>query len=146
MSFFKSLFGGADKSAQNATIAQNKEGRDFVRQQLAQTRGDIFGNFPLAQDARREGYQSAIDLFGQSAPARINPLIQGNMNAQTSLLAGLPQIRNAILGGHVNMNYTNPQQVSYDTSWMNQTLSDPRRLQQGGQQQPNIAQLLAGLR
>ena len=63
-----------------------------------QGRQDVLAAFPKAQEARRQGFQGALDVFGQSIPQQLQAFQGGNVGAQQALLGGLPQQQNAILG------------------------------------------------
>lgn len=85
--FAKTLFGGADRSAQRATQAQNEQARSYIEQQLGQGRNYLAG---------------AFDLYSGALPQQINALNQGYGAAQAQLLSGLPVFQNAIMGGPVD--------------------------------------------
>ncbi len=63
---------------------------------------DLFKLFPAAQQNVQQGFQGALDVFGQSLPAQSQAFQQGNIGAQQTLLAGLPQQQAAILGGNID--------------------------------------------
>ena len=82
------------------TLAQ--ENRDasqaFIEESVAQARTDLFKLFPQAQETRRIGTQTGLDIFSESIPAQIDLFRSGNVAAQNQLIQGLPQFQNAILG------------------------------------------------
>lgn len=124
MSIIKDVFfGGAEKKAAKAQQAGIEAGIDATQQATAQARGDLLDIFPQAQQTAQQGFQGALDVFGQSLPAQMNSFQQGNVAAQNQILAGLPQIQNALLGNQVDLSglqaYQAPQQ---DYSFFNQTL------------------------
>ena len=82
---------------------------------------------PLFQDAQQnalQGFGSALDLQNQISPAQMSAFQQGNQNAQSSLLAGLPQFQNAILGGRVDMSALQQGPIQVDQNLFNQQLPD----------------------
>jgi hypothetical protein len=97
------LFGGTDDSSQKKQIKANERTQEFIEEQAALARGDVLALQPLGDQARSQGYQSAIDMLTGSTPQQIDLTARGNIGGQEALLAGLPQIQNAILGMPVDM-------------------------------------------
>ncbi|MBL4622905.1 MAG: hypothetical protein JKY89_10945 [Immundisolibacteraceae bacterium] len=99
-------------SAEAATTRATNKARD-----------DLFKLFPAAQENAAAGFQSALDVFGQSLPAQSQVFQQGNVAAQQQLLSGLPQFQNAILGGNVDLSQLQPTQLQQpDLSFFQQQL------------------------
>ncbi len=152
MKIVKTLFGGTDDSAQEAQIAANREARRFIEEKGAQSRGDVLALAPGAEANRNLGVQSALDILAQTIPQQFSTFQQGNTGAQAMLLAGLPQIQNAILGRQVDLSALQPQTINVDTSFANQQVPDftsiSDLLPQQPQQRPefNFAQFLRGIR
>ena len=93
------------------------------KQQLAfDAKESLFQLFPAAQTSRELGFQRALDIQGAVIPQQLGAIQQGNVGAQEALLAGLPQIRNAILGRPVHMSQLQPQTIDIDTSFAQQQL------------------------
>jgi len=92
----------AEKNVESAE-RQKSESEAFIKQARDQARGDIFKLFPSAQESREKGIQASFDLLNQSVPAQLDVFGRGNIGAQETLLAGLPQIQNAILGKPVDL-------------------------------------------
>lgn len=112
MSFIKdTFFGGAEKKAAKAQTQALEQGQAFTREGVEQARQDLFNLFPAAQQNLQQGFQGALDVFGQSLPAQTNVFQQGNVGAQQQLLAGLPQFQNAILGNQVDFSALQPTQL-----------------------------------
>lgn len=123
MSWVKdNVFGGAAKDAAKQQVSALEDAQDITKQAVAQARGDVMDLFPQAQQSNLAGYQAALDAFNQSAPQQMQMAQQGNQNAQATLLAGLPQMNNALLGAPVDYSALQPQSVSYDASVLNQQL------------------------
>lgn len=133
-SFFDSFLFGRDKSALDVQRRQNKKTRDFAEKMWQQSRDDMMALYPGAQDNLNMGIQSALNLYGQSMPQQMGLYQQGNVGAQNTLINGMGQFQNAILGLPVDNSSFQPQQLSYDTSWMQQQLPDFR----------SVADLLGG--
>lgn len=91
------------KKAQKSAEAQKAASQAFIEKQIAQARSDIFKLFPVAQDARKQGLEAGLHLYKQAYPAMMNSFQQGNVGAQNTLLAGLPQANNAVLGNPVSL-------------------------------------------
>ena len=98
--------------------------RAFVEEKTGQAREDILNLFPIAQQAREAGSQGALDIFGKSIPQQLGAFQQGNVSAQKQLIAGLPQIQNAILGLPVNTQAFQPQTIGVDPSLFQQQLPE----------------------
>jgi len=139
-SVLKSIFGGKDTSAQSAQIDANRRAEQFIKQSGQQARSDALGLFPGADINRNLGFQSALDVFGQTIPGQIDAFQQGNFGAQQQLLAGLPLQNNAILGLPTDLSTLQPQRINVDTGFAQQQLpqfiTTPELLQQPGLVQP----------
>ena len=123
MSIIKdTFFGGAEKKAAKAQQKGIERGIQATEQAAQQARQDLFKLFPAAQQNVQQGFQGALDVFGQSLPAQTQAFQQGNVGAQQTLLAGLPQMQNALLGGQVDFSQLQPQQVQVDTGFFQQQL------------------------
>ena len=119
MGLISDFFGGNEDAAK-----ANKRSVAYSKQMAEQARGDALELFSLADANRNLGLQSAMDVFGQSAPQQINAFQGGNIAAQQSLLAGMPQYQNAIMGNEINMQGLRPFQAGVDMSTFQQQLPD----------------------
>ena len=126
MSIIKdTLFGGAEKAAAKKQERAIREAQDITRESQEQARGDLFKLFPAAQQQTQQGFQGALDVLGQSLPAQTGTFQQGNVGAQQAILAGLPQIQNALLGNQVDLSQLQPFQVQQpDLSFFQQQLPE----------------------
>ncbi len=107
----KASSGAADKASLQTLHAANR------------AREDVNRLFPQAQESAQQGFQGALNVFGQSLPAQTDVFQQGNVGAQQAILSGLPQIQNALFGNQVDLNQLQPFQVQQpDLSFFNQTL------------------------
>jgi hypothetical protein len=121
----------ASKRASRATTNAANTASDQTTRSAQQARGDLFDIFPQAQRTGQQGFQSALDVFGQSLPAQTDVFQQGNIGAQQAILAGLPQIQNALLGGNVDFSQLQPTQVQTpDLGFFQQTLPQIQQQQQ----------------
>lgn len=127
MSFKEFLFGGTDASAQNEQIAANRRAQDFFENEARRTRGQSRSLFNRGQRARRRGFQRSLDVLGESVPQQVGAFQEGNVGAQDTLLAGLPQIQSAILGAPIDLSGLRSRQVQFDPSFTQQRL--PGRVQ-----------------
>lgn len=121
-SVVKTVFGGTDDSSQKAQTRANKKTQAFIEQQGAIARQDVINIAPAAEQNRNLGFQAALDLLGQGGLQQIGAFQQGNVGAQGTLLAGLPQIQNALLGAPVTFAGLQPQTIDIDTSFLQQQL------------------------
>ena len=124
MSIIKdTFFGGAEKKASKASQKGIERGMADIKAGTEQARADINRLFPQAQQAGQQGFQGAMDVFNQSINPQMQAFQGGNVAAQNQILAGLPQMQNAILGNQIDYSglqaYEAPQQ---DLSFMNQQL------------------------
>lgn len=111
----------SDKAARAQTNAANTASQT-TRAAANQARDELKQLFPAAQQNAAQGFQGALDVFGQSVPTQGDVFTQGNVAAQQQILAGLPQIQNAILGGNVDLSALQPTQLSPDLGFMQQQL------------------------
>lgn len=108
--------------AAKAQAATNVSNEQFIREQAEVARADVLPLFAGAAESRALGNQAALDVFGQSAPAQIDAFQSGNVGAQETLIAGLPQIQNALLGLPTDLSGLQPQRLNVDQSFLQQTL------------------------
>ncbi len=107
----KASSSAADKAATQSLHSTNRAREDLARL------------FPQAQQSAQQGFQGALDVFGQSLPAQTDAFQQGNVGAQQAILSGLPQIQNALFGNQVDLSQMQPFQVQQpDLGFFNQTL------------------------
>lgn len=104
----------SNRASKKAAKAQSR-GQDkalaATEQAVAQARRDAIPLFESGFQNQQQGFQGALDIFGQTIPGQINAFQGGNQNAQNTLLAGLdPQIA-AILGGNINLGGLQAQQA-----------------------------------
>ena len=124
MSIIKdTFFGGAEKKAAKAQTKALEQGQQFTREATEQARSDVNRLFPQAQLTGQQGFQAALDVFGQSLPAQANTFQQGNVGAQQAILAGLPQMQNALFGNQVDFSQMQPFEMQTpDLGFFNQQL------------------------
>ena len=146
------LFGSSDDSAQKATTNLNAQMIAMMKENQALARQDALGLFPVADTNRNLGFQSALDVFGEGVGQAANVFQQGNVGAQETAVAGLGQQHNAILGQPVDLSGLQARALSFDPSFLNQTLPEFQTFQpaatveEGGQQAAlaSLAALLGG--
>ena len=144
MGFFDKLLGGTDKSSLKKQMAANEASTGYIKEQAGLAREDLMNFAPGAEANRNMGYQGALDIYGQTIPQQFSAFQQGNVGAQNTLLAGMPQMQNAILGMPVDYSQFQPQSIDYNTDWAQQqlpqysTINDamPPPQQQAPQQNP----------
>ena len=121
--FFKGLSGQTAAEGNALALDFQREGAERQAQEVERARNEIFGIAPAAMDASRQGFQGAIDVSGQAAPMQAETLLGGNVAAQEQLLAGLPQIQNALLGNAVDMSAFQPVNLGIpDFSFLNRQI------------------------
>ncbi len=147
MSFIKdTFFGGAEKEAGQEQINALNRAQDIIVQQTERARGEAIPLFGAAQQNLGQGFQSALDVFGQTVPQQLQAFQGGNVGAQQALLAGLPQQQAAILGGQLNPNALQAQTLGLpDFSTFQQQLPQFTTPNQAlGLNQPNQSPLMGG--
>lgn len=90
------------RRAVSAQKEQNAANLAYSERMAEQARNDATALQPGADRARNAGYQAALEALGGGMRQQIDTTARGNYRAQQQLLAGLPQIQNAILGIPVN--------------------------------------------
>ncbi len=124
MSFVKdTFFGGAEEEAARVQVAGLERGQAAVEAGIAQARGEAIPLFQSAQQAGQQGFQGALDVFGQTIPGQLQAQQAGNVGAQQALLAGLSPQMAAILGGNIDLSGLQPQTLPVgDLSFAQQQL------------------------
>lgn len=108
----------ANKASKTAAKSAEK-GLDQSTALADQSRTSAINLYNQARVAGQRGLTSAFDFYKQGAQAKYSPFIQANTAAQGVISQGAQQANNAILGLPVNMNFTQPQQVQPDMSFLN---------------------------
>ncbi len=104
----------ASSKASKAAQKGAERGQDILAQSRDRARQDVLRLFPQAQQAQTQGFQQAQDfLAGQVIPRQAEAFQTGNVQAQETLLAGLPQVQNAILGGPVDLGGLQARQTPF---------------------------------
>ena len=131
----------ANKAAQTQADAAKKGlAQSNILQQSAITQAKDY--FNIGQKSAQAGYQSALDLFKASQPAKYQPMIQGNVAAQRMVGLGATQANNAILGLPVDMSFANqPQALQPDYSAVQNAQLPMLGGQQIAQNQPTAQQI-----
>lgn len=120
MGFLDTLFGGTDTSAQESQIQSNREAQEFIRERAAEARRDVLALFPGIEQNQLTGIQGAFDVLGQTIPQQVGAFQAGNVGAQQTLLAGLPQQQNALLGLPTDLSGLQAQQIPVDLGFAQQ--------------------------
>ena len=138
MSFVSDFLFGSDDPAEQA--AQD------VRASTAQARGDILDIFPVSDVNRNLGLSQALRVLEQGLTQQADVFREGNVGAQQTLLAGLPQVQAAILGTPVNLSGLQSQQFTFDPTFSRQDVPAFRSTQNAlSQAAPNSSQSLEQL-
>jgi len=111
----------ASSKASKASSAAASEARDATNLSSEQARGDVNRLMAQARQDSNQGFQGALGVFENVVPQQSDIFQQGNINAQNTLLSGLSQTQNAILGGNVDLSQLQAtQQFQPDFSFLNQ--------------------------
>lgn len=114
------FFGGTDTSSQQAQIAANTAAQGNIEARAGQARQDVLNLQPIGDINRNIGFSAAADVLRASQPQQLSTFQQGNVQAQGTIAGGLPQIQSAILGTPTDFSQFQPQQVSFDPSFLQQ--------------------------
>lgn len=120
----------AKKSIQTAE-KQRDDSLAFIREQLANSRADLFHFFPQAQQSRQQGNTAALNAMQTAFPEALNAFQGGNVAAQQVLLQGLPQANNALLGKAPDLSGLQAQRLPVNTQAL-QGMFTPEALKFGG--------------
>lgn len=119
-----SFTGEGERKAGKQAVKELQKGRDAVSRLTEESRGLLPDLFGQAQDSRRSGLQGALDVFGESIPLQAQTAQGGNVAAQETLLAGLPQIQNAILGRPTDLSGLQPTRLPFELNFSNAQLPE----------------------
>ena len=124
MSIIKdTFFGGAEKKAAKAQTKALGQSQDFIREGVEKGKKEALPLYNSAMNNLLAGFQGGLDVFGQAIPAQQQIFQQGNVAAQEQLLAGLPQMNNAILGGPIDYSQLQATQLQTpNLDFLNQQL------------------------
>lgn len=113
------LIGGYTSNKASKTAAKSAEKGMQQSTALAdQSRTMATDLYNKARVSGQRGLTSAFDYYKNASKSKYSPFIQANTAAQGVIGQGAQQANNAILGLPVNMNFTQPQQVQPDMSFM----------------------------
>ena len=130
------LFGDSGKGASDKQSSENRKNREFIREGIAEARGEISSLFPGIQEARQTGFDRSRDIFSQSVPQQFNAFTQGNQQAQQTTANAPQQQMNARLGQPVDFGFLQPQQsFQPDFSFLQPQQAQPQEQQA---QQPSV--------
>lgn len=110
-----SITGRSAKKAASQQTAALEESQRITREGVEQARRELK---PLFEDATRNllaGLGGSAALQQQIAPQQMGLLQGGNVAAQQSLISGLPQIQNALLGGQIDYSQLQPYRADIPT-------------------------------
>jgi len=100
--------GSSKKASKDAAKGQAK-GLSASQAMNEKAIGQAKDYFNIGQRSSQAGFQSALDFFKNTQPAKYEPMIQGNVAAQRVIGQGAQQANNAILGLPVDMSFANQQ-------------------------------------
>lgn len=122
----------SNKDAQKEQQKASDKATAQIEGSTGAARDDINRLFPQAQQSQQQGFQGALDVFGQSLPAQTDVFQQGNVGAQQAILSGLPQIQNALMGNNVDFSQMQPFQIQQpNLGFFQQTLPQIQEQQTG---------------
>ncbi len=145
----------SSRNASKRVSSSQREGQDQAiaaqKESTAQARGDAIPLFQNAQQNALQGFQGALDVFGQTIPQQFEAFQGGNVGAQNAILAGLGQQQAAILGQQLDPNALQAQTLQLpDFSTFQQQLPEftdinqALNINQMGPQQFDIGGLIDG--
>ena len=114
----------AANNAADAQRGQNEASQRFVEGQSDKSRKDALLLSGLSQRNAISGAGGMHQALSGSAPAAFDAMQQGNMNAQNTILAGTPQLRNALMGRQVDTSGMRAKGVTPDFSFLQQPMPE----------------------
>ena len=131
--------GSSQRDAAKQQAQSIEQGQDITRAAAEKARADVMSLFPQARQDTLGGFQGALDIFSQTIPQQAQVFQGGNVAAQNTLLAGLPQFQNAIFGNQVDMSgfapYEAPVNMSFSQAELPQIIA-AREAEQAAAYQP----------
>ena len=131
--------GSPQRDAAKQQAQSIEQGQDITRAAAEKARADVMSLFPQARQNALGGFQGALDIFSQTIPQQTQAFQGGNVAAQNTLLAGLPQFQNAIFGNQVDMSgftpYESPVNMSFSQAELPQIIA-AREAEQAAAYQP----------
>lgn len=91
------------KDSLRAQQKQNEQNQKFLEEMYRQGKSDVLKYVPQGAESARQAYERAYEIARQAGQDRLGVATRGNMDAQRTLIAGLPQMNNAILGEDVDL-------------------------------------------
>ena len=147
----KSIFGGTDRSAQNAQVAANRDNTATFQNLSTQAQDQAKSLYGAADQNRNITLEQILGLLGGTIPQQLSARQQGNVGAQQQLIGGLPMVQAAIMGQPVNMGALQPTRINYNTDFARQAapqfVTSQQALARPAQQpppQPDLSALLGG--
>lgn len=101
----------ARQQALDLARQQRADNQKFIQEQVQKTQGQLFQLFPQIQHNQNAGMLAGLNTLKQGMGAQLNAFNGGNMNAQQTLLGGIPQANNALLGKPVDYSRFQARQV-----------------------------------
>mgnify|MGYP003635335939 FL=1 len=112
------------KAGVKAQEKQNERSEAFIREQAINARNDAIPLYNAAQENRGIGTQAALDVFEETVPEQGRLFTAGNMAAQGTMLSGLEQSNNAILGMPVDYSGLQPQEFTPNYGFLEQGIPE----------------------
>ncbi len=98
---------GAKDAAEESASAQ-KDAAGIIARQADEARKMIFQTVPIAERNLALGQQASLNVLGRAIAPQAQLARGGNIAAQETLIAGLPQMQSALLGRAVDMSQIQP--------------------------------------
>jgi len=118
MSFGDLIFGKPSKSRTGPTKGDIKKATAFITGTTGSIFEDIRSIFPQAAETRLQGQEGVLNIFRQSFPEQLKAFQLGNVGAQETQVAGLPQRIAALLGQPLDLSGLQPKSVAPDLSFI----------------------------
>ena len=112
------------KAGVKAQEKQNERSEAFIREQAINARNDAIPLYNAGQENRGIGTQAALDVFEETVPEQGRLFTAGNMAAQGTMLSGLEQSNNAILGMPVDYSGLQPQEFTPNYGFLEQGIPE----------------------
>ncbi len=139
------------KDAAKAAKEGQQDAAGIIAQQAEEAKKMIFQTIPVAERNLALGQQAGLNVLGQAVAPQMQLARGGNIAAQETLLAGLPQQQAALLGRQVDLSALQPYAgaeapaIDYQLPQFESAIT-PEMLQQGVEEEEQAQQVDAEVR
>ena len=116
--YLSSQSGGDSGSAQGPSSADMEKAQKMIVDYTNRVRRDIYELGPKAIKNMLAGKEGALGVLKEALPQQMESFRQGNMNAQETTAAGLPQQIAAQMGQELDLSGLQAKGIDSSTDWI----------------------------